>query len=164
MGFDALPADSRSRRGRGGARRAVWALCPAPPSLGGRPAIDRHVRQSYGEEYLAGVDRAIAAGVWLRVQYIRRNFRRTVGFIDTGTTWTPTTVIDPGPDGLVGNGGDERPILLYYDYHPEQASLVLTNPPTAWRHYDGFQIIATRRANGRWSGLLHMGAGARQLR
>jgi hypothetical protein len=115
-----------------------------------RMTIDRRLRQPYVEEYLAGVDQAIAAGVWLRAQYIRRNFKRAVGFVDTGTTWTPTTVIDPGPDGLAGTGDGEPPILLYYDHDPEQASLLLTNPTQAWRHYDGFQIIATRRTSGRW--------------
>ena len=113
--------------------------------------IDPNVRQSYAEEYLAGIDREIGAGVLLRAQYIRRNFRRAVGFIDTGTVWTLATAIDPGPDGLSGTGDDQGPITVHYDSGTAAASLLLTNPPNARRHYDGLQIIASRRARGRWS-------------
>jgi hypothetical protein len=48
----------------------------------------------------------------------------------------------------------------------EQASLLLTNPTQAWRHYDRFQIIATpthERTLGR-GGLLHLEPCPRQLR
>jgi hypothetical protein len=113
--------------------------------------MDGYIHHPYVEEYLVGIDREIAGGISLRVQYIHRNFKRSLGYIDTGTTWTPTSAIDPGPDGRAGVGGDDRQITLYYDYHPEEASLVLTNPPDARRHYDGFQIIGTRRTRGRWS-------------
>jgi hypothetical protein len=114
-------------------------------------AIDPAVQQPYAEEYLAGVDREIGAGLVLRAQFIRRNFKQTVGFIDTGTTWTTATAIDPGPDGVNGTSDDAGPIALHYDSGSTAASLVLTNPSNAWRLYDGFQIVATRRARGRWS-------------
>jgi len=116
-----------------------------------RMSMASGVRQPYAEEYLAGVDREIAAGVSLRTQYIRRNFKQSVGFIDTGATWTPATVIEPGPDGLQGTGDDGRPITFYYDYGGTAASLVLTNPANAWRHYDGLQFIVTKRPSARWS-------------
>ena len=113
--------------------------------------IDPNVHQSYAEEYLAGIDRQIGGNVVLRAQYIRRNFRRTVGFVDTGTVWALATAIDPGPDGLEGTGDDNGPITLHYDSGAAAASLFLTNPPNAHRHYDGFQMVATRRGRGRWS-------------
>lgn len=50
-----------------------------------RMTIDPDVRQQYAEEYLAGIDREVGGGMRLRAQYVRRNFKRAVGFIDTGT-------------------------------------------------------------------------------
>jgi hypothetical protein len=116
-----------------------------------RMEIDPAVRQPYADEYVAGVDREIGTGMVLRAQYIRRNFRQTVGFIDNGTTWTAATAIDPGPDGVIATSDDLGPITLHYDDGSTPASLLLTNPSNAWRLYEGVQIVATRRARGRWS-------------
>lgn len=37
---------------------------------------------------------------------------------------------------------------MYYNYHPQDRFLVLTNPPGAWRRYTGFQLVGTRRYVG----------------
>jgi len=116
-----------------------------------RMTIDPDIRQQYAEEYLAGLDRDLGGGVRLRAQYVRRNFKRAVGFIDTGTVWVPATVTDPGPDGRAGTADDQGPLVLYYDSGVAPASLVLTNPADARRHYEALQFIATTRADARWS-------------
>ncbi|MGE0359858.1 MAG: carboxypeptidase regulatory-like domain-containing protein [Vicinamibacterales bacterium] len=116
-----------------------------------RITIDSDIRQQYAEEYLAGLDRDLGGGVRLRAQYVRRNFKRAVGYIDTGTVWVPATVTDPGPDGRVGTADDQGPLTLFYDSGVAPASLVLANPPDARRHYEALQLVATARANARWS-------------
>ena len=115
-----------------------------------RITIDPDAKHSYAEEYVAGLERELGARLSLRAQYVRRNFKDSLGFIDTRSTWTPVGAIDPGPDGLAGVGGDDAVITLYNNLHPENAFLVLTNPAGAWRRYDGFQLIGTRRYTRGW--------------
>jgi hypothetical protein len=116
-----------------------------------RMTIDPGVSQQYAEEYLAGIDRDVGGSVRLRTQYVRRNFKHAVGFIDTGTVWVPATVADPGPDGRAGTADDQGPLTLYYDSGVAPASLLLTNPPNARRHYEALQFVAMTRSNARWS-------------
>ena len=112
--------------------------------------IDPHAKHSYAQEYVAGVERELVSRLSVRVQYIRRSFKDSLGYIDTGSTWTPVTVIDPGQDGLVGTGGDDAPILLYENRRLDQRYRILTNPAAAWRSYDGVQVIGNRRYAGGW--------------
>ena len=72
----------------------------------------------YTEEYFAGVEREIRPRLSVKAQYIRRNTRNTLGYIDTGSTWTPVGVVDPGPDGRAGNADDGPPMTVYYNHNP----------------------------------------------
>jgi hypothetical protein len=98
--------------------------------------IGPHVHQQYAEEYLAGIDRDVGAGVSPRAQYIRRNFRQAVGFIDTGTVRTLATAIEPGPDGFDGTGDDNGPITLHYDSGTAGASCVKGVPLVSYTACD----------------------------
>ena len=112
--------------------------------------IDPDAKHSYAEEFVAGIERELVARLSVRLQYIRRNFRNSLGYIDTGSTWTPVPVIDPGPDGLAGVGGDDAPIVLYENRRLDQRYRILTNPAAAWRSYDGVQVMGTRRNASGW--------------
>ncbi len=116
--------------------------------------IDPGVKHSYAEEWFAGVEREIWPRLSVKAQYIRRNTRNTIGFIDTGSTWVPTAVVDPGPDGVSGTTDDGGPLTIYINPQSTEAHYVMTNPEGAWRHYDAVQLIGTRRHANGWSAQL----------
>jgi len=113
--------------------------------------IDPDVKHSYAEEWVAGIERELWPRFSLKAQYIRRNTRNTMGFVDPGTTWTPLGVVDPGPDGVAGNADDGGPLTVFINERPGTARPVLTNPDDAWRSYDGLQVVAARRHADGWS-------------
>jgi len=110
-----------------------------------RSSIDQNAGHSFVDEYVVGGERELPAQVSVRAQYVRRDFREALGFIDIGSTWTPVAATDPGRDGRLGTADDGGPMTVYYNYNPEQANLVLTNPDGAFRNYNGVQAIANAR-------------------
>ena len=112
--------------------------------------LDPNIRQSYVDQYLLGFEREIASNFSATVQYIRRNFRDFMGFVDTGSIYAPVQGIDPGPDGKTGTADDGGPITVYNKTNPGHEFLEFTNPPNAYRDYDGFQIIGTKRYSRNW--------------
>jgi hypothetical protein len=112
--------------------------------------IDPNTRQSYVNQFLVGFERELIPNLSTTVQYIRRNFRDFMGFIDTGSIYAPTQQADPGPDGRAGTGDDGPPLTVYNKTNPGREFLQFTNPPNAFRDYDGFQLIATKRYSKNW--------------
>ena len=53
------------------------------------PTIDPDVEHSYAEEWFGGVERELWPRMSVKAQYIRRNTRNTIGFVDAGSVWTP---------------------------------------------------------------------------
>ncbi len=51
--------------------------------------MDPDLKPSYVDQYLAGVERELFPDFSVQVQYIRRNYRNFMGFIDTGATYDP---------------------------------------------------------------------------
>jgi hypothetical protein len=107
--------------------------------------IDPNVRFPFVEEYLAGAEHQLPAGVSLRAQYIQRDFKDSIGFIDTGTIWQPVQRIDPGPDGRLGTADDGGPFTVFYFLPSSTPALVLTNPAGAYRRYNAVQLVANKR-------------------
>jgi hypothetical protein len=116
-----------------------------------RTAFDPDAKHMYAEEYLAGIEREVVPRLSIKAQYIRRNTRNTLGYVDTGSTWTPAEVTDPGRDGRPGTPDDGPLMTVYYNYAPSAARYLLTNPADAWRQYDAVQIVADRRHASGWS-------------
>jgi outer membrane receptor protein involved in Fe transport len=114
-------------------------------------SFDPDAGHMYAEEYFAGIEREVVPRLSLRAQYIRRNTRNSLGYIDTGSTWTPADVVDPGPDGRTDTPDDGSLMTIYYNHDPSMARYVLTNPPGAWRRYDALQVVADRRYASGWS-------------
>ena len=108
-------------------------------------SIDAGAKHPFAEEYLLGVERELGSRFTIRGQYIRRHFKESLGFVDSGSTWTPATITDPGEDGRVGTSDDRGPLTVYQNFGLTPAILGLTNPAGAYRHYDAVQIIANRR-------------------
>jgi outer membrane receptor protein involved in Fe transport len=112
--------------------------------------IDPNVRQSYIDQFLVGVERQLFPNFSMTAQYIRRNFRDFMGFVDTGSIYAPTQQRDPGPDGRVGTGDDGGLITVFNKTNPGHEFLLFTNPDNAFRDYDGFQLIGTKRYSQNW--------------
>ena len=62
------------------------------------------------------------------VQYIRRDFRNFMGFIDTGSVYAPVQKVDPGPDGKVGTADDAGLVTVYDLTNPGHEFKLFTNP------------------------------------
>ena len=87
-------------------------------------AFDPDARHMYTEEITGGVEHEWWPRWTVTMQYVRRNTRNTLGYIDTGTTWTPTEVVEPGRDGRVGTADDGGPMTLFFNRQ--------RRPPTTW--------------------------------
>ena len=73
-----------------------------------------------------------------RAQFISRDFKDAIGFIDPARTWgRPVQAIDPGPDGKRGTADDVGPITVSWTQDPNQSALLLTNPAAAYQRYHG---------------------------
>ena len=58
--------------------------------------IDPNIRQSHVDQFLVGLERELIPNVSMTAQYIKRNFRDFMGFIDTGSIYSPVTKMDTG--------------------------------------------------------------------
>jgi outer membrane receptor protein involved in Fe transport len=112
--------------------------------------IDPNVRQSYVNQFLVGIERQLIPDLSLTAQYIRRNFRDFMGFVDTGSIYTTTTKIDPGPDNRLNTADDGGPVTVYNLTNPGHEFKLFTNPPNAYRDYNGFQLIGAKRFSHNW--------------
>jgi len=117
-----------------------------------RLSVDPKTRYPYADEWVAGIDGALPRGISLTAQYVGRRYGSIVGFVGPMSDWTPVQVHDPGPDGVPGTADDGGPLTIYYNSGANGFSAVLTNPEGAYKRYNGLQLIATRRAIGRWTG------------
>jgi outer membrane receptor protein involved in Fe transport len=112
--------------------------------------IDPNIRQSYLDQYLLGIERQLMPDLSLTAQYIKRNFRDFMGFIDTKSVYAPTTKPDPGPDNRIGTADDGPALTVYNLTNPGQEFKLFTNPDNAFRDYNGFQLIGTKRYSHNW--------------
>jgi hypothetical protein len=112
--------------------------------------IDPNIRQSYTDSYLVGIERELFPTFSATVQYIRRNFRDFMGFVDTGSIYAPVQRPDPGPDGTLGNADDGAALTVFNKTNPGHEFLLFTNPDNAFRDYDGFQLIGNKRYSNNW--------------
>ena len=110
--------------------------------------MDPNIKPSYVDQYLAGIEREVFSDLSVQVQYIRRNYKNFMGFIDTGATYTPTQLQDPGPDNELGTADDGQFITVYNK--SGDTFYEMTNPDGAERTYNGFQINVRKRFSHNW--------------
>ena len=116
--------------------------------------IDPNIKQSYINQVLVGVERELFPDFSATVQYIQRNFKDFMGFIDTGTLYAPVQKVDPGPDGLLSTADDGQTITVYNKTNPGHEFLQFTNPANAFRDYKAFQLIGQKRYSKNWQASL----------
>lgn len=107
-------------------------------------SIDPRLRYPFTDEFLAGAEHQWGWGISTQAQYVRRDFKQSIGFADPGRVWLPVPGVDPGPDGQRGTIDDGGQVTVYYDVDPTLAAPVLTNP-AAYRRYRGLQLVARKR-------------------
>jgi Carboxypeptidase regulatory-like domain/TonB dependent receptor-like, beta-barrel len=116
--------------------------------------IDPNIRQSYADQFLAGVERQLFPNFSLTAQYINRRFRDFMGFIDTGSVYVPVQKVDPGPDGRSGTADDGQTLTVYNLTNPGKEFKLFTNPDNAYRDYNAFQLIGAKRYSNNWQASL----------
>ena len=116
--------------------------------------IDPNIRQSYVNQVLIGVERQLIPDLSLTAQYIMRNFKDFMGFVDTGSNYVATTKPDPGADNRIGTSDDGPAVNVFNLTNPGHEFLLFTNPANAFRDYNGFQLIGTKRFSHNWQASL----------
>jgi hypothetical protein len=107
-------------------------------------SVDPSIKYPLLEEYLGGVERQLPWGISAKAQFISRDFKDAIGFIDPAKVWIPVQRVDPGPDGIRGTQDDGGLITVYFDQDPLKSAPVLTNP-AAYRRYHAVQLIGSKR-------------------
>ena len=87
-------------------------------------SISPGLRRPYSDELNIGAQFHFAS-----IHLFRRDDKDRIAAIDTGISFTPVTILDPGPDGIPGTFDDQR--LTVYAQNPAtlgQDRYLLTNP------------------------------------
>jgi hypothetical protein len=116
--------------------------------------IDPNIKQSYTDQFLAGLERQLFTDFSLTAQVIGRRFRDIMGFIDTGSIYTPVQKADPGVDGRSGTADDGALMTVYNLTNPGKEFKLFTNPGNAFRNYKAFQLIGAKRYSNNWQASL----------
>jgi Carboxypeptidase regulatory-like domain/TonB dependent receptor-like, beta-barrel/TonB-dependent Receptor Plug Domain len=116
-------------------------------------SFDRSIRHPYTDELVVGVSRELFADFSVSANYIHRHDTDLIHTMQVGipdSAYTPVAAVDPGPDGVTGNG-DDHPITVY-SQNPAtfgQEQFIEANPSAYGkdndRMYDGFELVANRR-------------------
>ena len=94
-------------------------------------SIDPHLVRPYADEIRAGASASLPFGAFAGASFFRRDERRRMALVNTGLAgqFDPTTVLDPGGDGIPGTGDDQR--LIAYSQRASSLGAdryLLTNP------------------------------------
>lgn len=133
--------------------------------------IDARVSSPTTDEISVGIDRELLPGFLLSGTLIFRNDSNFVEDVNLGVpygpiaeylevpdSYTPVTVTEPGPDGIVGTDDDGGPITIF-DQDPStfaQDVYFLTNPVRAmgfdflYNRYVGLSLVGHKRWNNNW--------------
>lgn len=107
--------------------------------------IDKNLRHSYVDQFVAGVEHELMSDLSVEAQYIRRRFDTFMGLIDTGSRFDPVERRDPGPDNRLNTADDGDLLTLFNVSNPGNQFLLYTNPKEAFNRYDAVQVVARKR-------------------
>jgi hypothetical protein len=111
--------------------------------------MDPDLKPSYVDQYLAGIEHELLPDLSVQVQYIRRNYKDFMGFIDTGSIYEPVQRPDPGPDNRLDTA-DDGGLITVYNKTGGDTFFLMTNPKDARRKYNGFQVNLRKRFSHNW--------------
>ncbi len=113
-------------------------------------SIDPNFKRPYTDEYSFAVDRELMANWKFSAVYTYRRERFIQATInpDSPYSTTPTTVVDPGPDGRTGTADDST--FYYFARIAATNRLMITNDPTIVDSYKGLELTVNKRFSNRW--------------
>ena len=117
------------------------------PTIG----IDPHLNNQYADEFDVGLERALGTDTSIAVTYVHKRERNLFGGTNRLALYQPTTVQDPGPDGVLGSADDGGPIEVFQRLNPGEDFTILQNKAGLLRNYDGLDIIFTKRWSENWN-------------
>ncbi len=114
-------------------------------------SIDPNFSRPYTDEFNVGLDRELMANVKLSAVYTYRREKNLQATRNPGNNvyaTTPTSAVDPGPDGVVGTA-DDGTYNFFQRISPDNPSFI-TNDPSVVQSYKGLEITLTKRLANRW--------------
>ncbi len=119
-------------------------------------AIDPNLENAYTDEASVFVERAVMNDLGVRVGFVWKKDKNGWQQVNTlrplSAFNVPVTVIDPGPDGVVGTSADNGTFaFLNLDTTTRGSSQLTTNIDGYEGTYKTFEISANKRYSQRWS-------------
>lgn len=108
------------------------------------------LNHAYVRQLVLGAERELFPNVSVEARYINRRWNNIFAYVDRRSTYEPIDRTDPGPDGALGTADDGGTVTVFNLVNPGQAFYELTNAETAYRKYDGWQVIVSKRSSSNW--------------
>ena len=117
--------------------------------------FDRSLKRPKRDEVTVTVDHELFRNFLLEVSYLRTDERDPQGTIDNSielwpSQYTQVQLTDPGRDGVF-NTGDENPLTVYNQNAGVTTSTRTINDDRLATHYNGLDVIATKRFEDGWT-------------
>ncbi|HSE39823.1 MAG TPA: carboxypeptidase regulatory-like domain-containing protein [Acidobacteriota bacterium] len=125
------------------------------PNESGVSIVDPDLKRPKTDEFTIGVDTELAHDMLLTTTFIYRKDTDLQEDINVGvpfSAYSPVTIQDPGPDGVLGTG-DDGGTFTVFNQDPAtlgQDRFVLTNPPGNEADYRGVEIQVNKRFSNKW--------------
>jgi carboxypeptidase family protein/TonB-dependent receptor-like protein len=112
--------------------------------------VDPNFKRPYTDEFSAGVDRELMANLKFGAVFTYRREKDLQASLNPDNPYasTPTTAVDPGPDGVVGTADDST--YQFFQRISAANRTVIANDPTAVQAYKGLELTLTKRLSDRW--------------
>ena len=112
--------------------------------------LDAGISQGFFDQWVAGVEREVWRSTSVTLQYIRRDYRNLVGFLDLGSVYEPAVRTDPGPDNRLGTADDGGEVTVFRKTNSGGELYYFTNPEGVHRRYSAVQLIGRKQYGGAW--------------
>jgi hypothetical protein len=125
------------------------ALMPANTTIPNPNPFDATRRRTYRNEFTAGIDRELFPGVRGSLTYISKREKDPVGTVDLSfelwdSAYQEVSVIDPGLNGITGDGDDQR--VTAFSLLPGVTTNARTvNDNRLAQRYDGIEATVEKR-------------------
>jgi hypothetical protein len=113
-------------------------------------SISSNLKRPHTDEFSAALDRELMANFKFSAVFTYRREKDLQSSLNPDNPYasTPTTAVDPGPDGVAGTADDST-----YQFFQRTSALgraVITTDPTAVQSYKGIELTVTKRLSNRW--------------
>jgi hypothetical protein len=116
-------------------------------------SIDTHFERPYADEIRAGAAISLPFNAFASASFFRRDEKRRMALVNTGLAgeFDPTTVFDPGGDGIPGTGDDQRVIAYAQRASSLGADRYLLTNPQGLRNLNEGAVLETGLSRARYS-------------